>query len=277
MTLYPSSSVGVSTVRRAAADDDAESRIDGFAHHTLRLRQYASAPTADGVRRSRMREELILAFMPVVRNIAGRYSGATPGLFDELVQVGAVGLILAVDRWDPDRAGESFLGYLVPCVRGEILHHFRDRTWSLHVPRQLKELSVGIDRATAQLSQQLGRAPRPSELAAHLDVELDVVLDALEAKVNHRVRSLDVVDATAGATYADSLGDLDKEIGLTEFRVAVRPLLAQLSDRDRAILTLRFFHDWTQTRIAGEFNLSQMHVSRILSQILGRLRAALNG
>ena len=122
-----------------------------------------------------LREELILAFVPVVEHLARRHAHAVVASVEELTQVGTVALITAIDRWDPELARGEFLGYLIPCVRGEMLRWFRDRTWSMRVPRRLKDLSAAIARASGRLSQELGRAPRPSELAAHLGAGVEEV------------------------------------------------------------------------------------------------------
>ena len=138
-----------------------------YADQMPKLRAFASLPAEDRQRRV-LREELILAFMPVVEHLAIKH-GSTRSAVEDLTQVGMVGLITAIDRWNPDLARGEFLGYLIPCVRGEMLRWFRDRTWSMRVPRALKDLSVAIGRISGPLSAELGRAPRPSELAARLE------------------------------------------------------------------------------------------------------------
>src|SRR3954463_10440528 len=137
-----------------------------YADQMPKLREFAALTSADP-RRAVLREELILAFLPVVNHLARRHAAVYIAV-EELTQVGTVALITAIDRWDPGLARGEFLGYLIPCVRGEMLRWFRDRTWSTRVPRRLKDLSVAIGRASGPLSQELGRAPRPSELAGYL-------------------------------------------------------------------------------------------------------------
>ena len=243
-----------------------------YADQMPTLRRFAALQPADPRRRV-LRERLILAFLPVVEHLARRHASAVVASVEELTQVGTVALITALDRWDPELARGEFLGYLVPCVRGEMLRWFRDRTWSMRVPRRLKDLSGAIARATAPLSQELGRAPRPSELAAHLGVDVDEVIEALDAQANHYAGALDAVDPRTGTPMIDRLGDLDGELEEVEYRHVLRPLLDALPDRERTIVVLRFFGELTQTQIAEEVGISQMHVSRLLSRTLAKLRA----
>jgi RNA polymerase sigma-B factor len=240
------------------------------------LYAYAEMDPGDPRRRA-LREELVLGFLPVARHIAKKHSRGCPGGLDDLVQVATVGLISAIDRWDPERARGEFLGYLIPCVRGEILRYFRDRTWNLRVPRRLKDLGVAIRRATGPLSQQLGRAPKPSELAIHLDAGVEEIIEALDAQANQSAGSLDAVasDEDGDTPLTDRLGELDRELDLVEFRDALRPLLDRLPQRERTILVLRFFGEMTQTQIAERVGISQMHVSRLLSRTLAELRRGL--
>jgi RNA polymerase sigma-B factor len=240
------------------------------------LYAYAELDPADPRRRA-LRDELVLGFLPVARHLAKKHSRGYPGGLDDLVQVATVGLISAIDRWDPERAQGEFLGYLIPCVRGEILRYFRDRTWTMRVPRRLKDLGVAVRRVTGPLSQQLGRAPKPSELAAHLDVPVEEVIEALDAQANQSAGSLDAVagDEEGDAPLADRLGELDRELDLVEYRDALRPLLDRLPERERTILMLRFFGEMTQTQIAERVGISQMHVSRLLSRTLAELRRGL--
>lgn len=239
-----------------------------------RLRTFEALPV-DAPERSLVREELILGFLPVVHHLAARHSSGNPAVRDDLVQAGTIGLISAVDHWDPSRAQGEFLGYLIPCVRGEILRWFRDRTWAVRVPRRLKELGPAINRATHQLAQDLGRAPRPSELAAHLGIAVEEVIEALDAAANHHAGQLDAPDPETGTPLVDRVGDLDGALATVENREVLRPLLESLPERERTILMLRFFAEMSQTRIAAEVGVSQMHVSRLLASTLARLRTSL--
>jgi RNA polymerase sigma-B factor len=235
-----------------------------------KLREFA-AMDADDPRRRVVREELILAFLPLVEHVARRHGNSSAAV-EELTQIGTVGLITAIDRWNPELGRGGFLGYFIACVRGEILRWFRDRSWSMRVPRSLKDLSVAVGRISGPLSQELGRAPRPSELAARLGVDVDEVIDALGARANYHAEALDGVDPETGDPFVDRLGGLDSELEKLEDRDTLRLLLATLSVRERTIVGLRFFGEMTQTQIAEEVGLSQMHVSRLLARSLQKLR-----
>jgi RNA polymerase sigma-B factor len=156
-----------------------------------------------------------------------------------------------------------------------MLRWFRDRTWSMRVPRRLKELSVAIGRASGPMAQELDRAPRPSELAARLGVTVEEVIEALDARANYQAETLDAVDPLTGIPLAERLGDLDEALERVEYRHALRPLLDALPERERMIVMLRFFGEMTQTQIAQQVGISQMHVSRLLSRTLTQLRTQL--
>jgi RNA polymerase sigma-B factor len=245
-----------------------------YADQMPKLREFAVLASADP-RRAVLREELILAFLPVVEHLARRHAHRVTAWVEELTQVGTVALITAIDRWDPGLARGEFLGYLIPCVRGEMLRWFRDRTWSTRVPRRLKNLSVAIGRASGPLSQELGRAPRPSELAAHLGATVEEVIEALDARANYQADTLDAVDPQTGIPLVERLGDLDEALERVEYRHALWPLLDALPERERMIVLLRFFGEMTQTQIAQHVGISQMHVSRVLSRTLTQLRTQL--
>ena len=192
-----------------------------------------------------------------------------------------VGLVLAVDRFDHQR-GIEFLSFAVPTITGEVLRHFRDRTTPVRVPRRLRQLQSQIYDAAAELGQRHGHAARPSEIARHLGVDVEVVLEGLAAQGAGHTSSLDEPgsdDHPAGdRTRFDAvLGQIEPEFDLVEHREDLAPLLAALPERERRILLMRFFGEMTQTQIANQVGLSQMHVSRLLSRTLGRLRAGLTG
>lgn len=265
--------IGAPATREVPAEPDGQATASEYIGLMPTLHRYASLP-ADHPDRARLREQLALGFLPVVRHVAARHARGYPGGLEDLVQVGTVGLLSALDRWDPELARGEFLGYLIPCVRGEILRYFRDRTWTMRVPRRLKDLTVAIRQVTGPLSQQLGRAPRPSELAAHLDVPVDEVIEALDAEANQHSGSLDAVlgEDDADNPITKRLGALDRALDLVEYRHALRPLLDRLPERERTILLLRFFGELTQTQIAERIGISQMHVSRLLARTLRWLR-----
>ena len=263
----------VSAVSAVRVEPVATAPPSEYADEMVHLREFAALPSVDP-RRVLLREHLVLAFLPVVEHLARRH-GRDSATREELTQVGTVALITAIDRWDPELAHGEFLGYLVPCVRGEMLRWFRDRTWAMRVPRRLKELSSAVAKATEPLAQELGRAPRPSELAARLGVGVGDVVDALDVRANQTAGSLDGVDPVLGVALAEQIGSADANLEKVEYQHALRPLLDALPERERTILTLRFFGEMTQTQIGQRLGISQMHVSRILARTLKQLRAAL--
>ncbi len=225
-------------------------------------------------RRSAVRDELVTLHLPVAKHIAARFRGRGEAV-DDLEQVATMGLIKAVDRFDPER-GVAFLGFAVPTMMGEIRRYFRDTAWSIRLPRRLSELHLALNRATRELSQQLGRAPTPRQLAAHLEITVDEVQEALEA--GHAYRSASLDDAGTGddsRAMAERLGQSDPGMELVENRAVLGPALAQIPERERRIVIMRFFEHLTQTQIAERVGVSQMHVSRLLARTLQDLRAIL--
>ncbi|TCK24648.1 SigB/SigF/SigG family RNA polymerase sigma factor [Pseudonocardia endophytica] len=237
------------------------------------LRRHVDADPGDRGYHDR-RERLIREFLPLVRNLARRYSG--PHSAEDIEQVGTVGLIKAIDRYDPDSATGGALAYLVPSVRGEMLRHLRDHTWSLRVPRGLKDMSVSVNRATIALTQRLGRSPRPSELAEELGVDVSDVVETLGALESYRTESLDMPDQESGQPLAERVGDHDPALDLVEHQGDLRRVIDELPERERTILLLRFYGEYTQIQIAERIGVSQMHVSRLLSRTLERLRTRLS-
>lgn len=251
------------------------SQNSGYEHLTPLFKEFANLPEEDP-RRAQLRDELVTGHLPVALHIARRFAHRGEPQ-EDLQQVATVGLINAVDRFEPDR-GSDFLSYAVPTITGEVRRHFRDQAWSMRVPRRLKDLHVAIGTTVSELSQRLGRAPRPSEIAKHLQCDTEEVLEGLEAASAYRSASLDEVltDESSGQTTADTLGEADLALDQVEYRESVRPLLASLPERERTILMLRFFGNLTQTQIAEKVGISQMHVSRLLSQTLAQLREGLS-
>jgi RNA polymerase sigma-B factor len=226
-------------------------------------------------RRTAVREELVTGHLPLAEHIATRFSHrGVPR--EDLVQVATVGLINAVDRFEPDR-GSDFLSYAVPTIMGEVRRHFRDASWSIRVPRRLKELNLAITAASGELSQRLGRAPTPSEIASHLNLSQEDVFEGLEAGNAYHSVSLDeALSADSDSDpLADMLGEEDAALEGVENYESLRPLIEKLPERERLILTLRFFRNLTQTQIAERIGISQMHVSRLLARTLERLREGL--
>jgi RNA polymerase sigma-B factor len=232
--------------------------------------ELAELPEGDP-RRSRLRDKLVTDHLPVAERVARRFTGRWGMAREDLVQVATVGLINAVDRFDV-RRGRDFLSFAVPTMLGEIRRHFRDTGWVVHMPRRLSELYLAVSRAAGELTQRLGRAPTPSEIAAHLKIGRDEVLEGLEAGYASHTTSLDQTSAT-GATLGDLLGDEDIELTTVDNRETLLPLLKKLPERERLILGLRFVHNMTQSQIAARIGVSQVHVSRLLSRTLETLRA----
>lgn len=226
---------------------------------------------------ARAREQLIERYLPLARQLARRYQRAEEPL-EDLVQVASLGLLKAVDRFD--RAREvAFSSYAVPTILGELKRHFRDRTWSVRVPRDLQELALRVDRAVTQLSAGQRRSPSVGEIAQAVGASPEHVLEALEAAAAYRAGSLDAPRSAQGEdpteTVADSLADEDSGFLRAEQRATLEPLLARISERERLVLQLRFGEDLMQAEIGERIGVSQMQVSRLIRQALARLRAGL--
>lgn len=264
----------VVTVPGSSVGADQDEQHDEYAHLVAPQRRFAEL-ASDDPQRPRLREALIRGYLPVAEHIARRFAGRGEPV-EDLIQVATVGLVNAVDRFDPAR-GSHFLAFAVPTITGELRRYFRDHGWSTRVPRRLKDLNLTIRGALAELSQQLGRSPRPSEIADRLGVPTSRVLEALHAAEAYRSSSLDEMLSRPATTAAvnDCLGNGDDRMDLVEDREALRPLLAQLPPRERTILRLRFFHQLTQTQIAEQIGVSQMHISRLLRQTLALLQERL--
>ncbi len=222
----------------------------------------------------RARDALIERYMPLARSLALRYRRASEPL-DDLVQVASVGLVKAVDRWDPDR-GLAFSSYAVPTILGELRRHFRDTTWALRPGRDLQERCLAVDEARDALWVELGRSPTVAELAAWIDSTPEAVLEALQASEGYSLRSLDAPvreDEDDAATAGDLVGTIDRGYDQVEAGVTVEALTTILDERAREILRLRFEEDLLQVEIAERVGCSQMHVSRIIRTSLEKLYA----
>jgi RNA polymerase sigma-B factor len=222
------------------------------------------------------REQLVVRCMPLARQLANRYRYAGEP-HDDLVQVACLGLLKAVDRYDAER-GSSFTKYAVPTILGELKRHFRDKGWSVHVPRATQELSLKVSEALGTLPGKLGRSPGPRDVAAELGVSVEDVLEAMEAATAYEAASLDAPRPSAEHDDDWSFGDLvaAEEPGyeLVELSESLRGTLAALPPRERLILRMRFQDDLTQAEIAERVGVSQMHVSRLLRRSLDRLGAS---
>jgi len=226
----------------------------------------------DGPERKALRDELVELWLPMAERIAVRFRGRGESL-DDLYQVAALGLVKAVDHYDPDR-GSAFEAYAVPTVTGEIKRHFRDHMWTLHVPRRVQDLRNRVRQAAKELSQTIsGRAPTVAEIAEQAQLTEDEVRTGAEALECFSALSLEAeMPGTDGYALGDALGGPDPGYDVVVDRVAVRPCLEALPERERTILYLRFFRGMTQSGIADQLGISQMHVSRLLSTCFERLR-----
>ena len=225
-------------------------------------------------RDQRAREELVKIYMPVARRMAGRYAGVVEP-YDDLVQVACLGLLNAIDRYDIDRE-TPFIGFAKPTIMGELKRYFRDKVWTIRVPRALHDRMAAIETATEDLTEELSRPPSPQELAAHLNIPVEDVLETLEAQVNRRPLGLDTPirgeQDEEGTATPEWIGDVDGGYELVEDRLTVETVLPSLDQREREVLKLRFVDDLPQSQIARHIGCSQMHVSRLLRATLKRLR-----
>ncbi|MBH0120419.1 SigB/SigF/SigG family RNA polymerase sigma factor [Rhodococcus sp. CX] len=224
-----------------------------------------------------LHENIVTASMPLAQNIAQRFAGRGEDI-DDLNQVAYVGLLQAIDRFDAEK-GRGFAAYAVPTVMGEIRRYFRDHAWSTRVPRRLKDLTVSINKVTDDLSQRLGRSPTAAEIAAEVGAGTGEVIEALAARSAYQPASLDtpldLSDDGSGATLADTLGEEDEQLAKSERYLLLKPLLERVPERERHILILRFFEEKSQSEIAREIGVSQVHVSRLLARTLAEMRSRL--
>lgn len=235
---------------------EADASIDAF-------RAYRADPTTE------RRNDLVLAHLPLADAMARRFARRGEPV-DDLVQVAYFGLIKAVERFDPDMSN-SFAGFAIPTILGEVKRHFRDRTWALHVGRPTKDLLPRMREATEKLTADTGRSPSATELAAELDINVDAVLHALEARDAYRAMTLTTPSDGPGQGAVAHIGDSDPGFGAVIDRLEVEHLLTGLAPRDRRVVEMRFFGELTQNEIAEQIGVSQMHVSRILRKALARL------
>ena len=223
------------------------------------------------------RDQIVEQFMPLVRKIASRYAGRGEPM-EDLVQVGSIGLVLAIERFDVER-GVKFTTYAVPTIVGEIQRHFRDRAWAVHVPRRMKELSLKLARTIEAATADLGRAPTIAELAVDTGLEEEEVVEALETYHAYSTRSLSqplgLGDSDEG-TVEDLFGAPEAGYEEVEHGVLLESGLAALDERERVIVELRFFEGLTQSEIAARVGISQMHVSRLLRRSLAVMRGRLD-
>jgi RNA polymerase sigma-B factor len=224
-----------------------------------------------------LRDELVVVHLNLVRFLAVRFANRGEPL-DDLVQVGTVGLLKAIDRFDLER-GVEFTTYATPTIVGEIKRYFRDKGWAVKVPRRLQELNLAVNRATDKLAIALGRSPTVGELAEHLRAGEDEILEAQELGQAYNLLSLDSEVSgesdKKSQTLADTVGVADAGLALLEDRANLERAFGALSGRERVIIYLRFYESVSQTEIAKRLNVSQMHVSRLQAKALEKLRAVL--
>ncbi|BCJ56384.1 hypothetical protein Asp14428_78590 [Actinoplanes sp. NBRC 14428] len=254
------------------AQDDTHTRVledldTAAVEYATRMAE-ASAPE-----RAVLRDELTRTCLPFAGRMARRYRGRGETL-EDLEQVARLGLVKAIDRYDPERG--SFTAYAVITISGEIKRHFRDRTWGVHVPRRIQDLSLEVGHASMVLTTELSRTPTAAELAARLRVTEAAVREALESAAGYSPSSLNAPAGGDGAAeFGDLLGDPDADLEMIDDRLTVAGLLLRLPARERQMLALRFYGNRTQAEIAAELGISQMHVSRLLSRSLAWLREAM--
>ncbi len=240
-----------------------------------RLRDDSVPESTRDETREQAREGLVHLHLPLVEHCARRFRNRGEP-FEDLVQVGTIGLLKSIDRFDLER-GVEFSTYATPTIIGEIKRYFRDKGWAIRVPRRLQELRMQIGATSAELTQRLGRSPTASELAEQIGCSVEEVLEGIESSNAYSTLSLDASegDDDGASTMLDALGVDDANLEHVEIRESIKPLLDRLGTREKRILLLRFFKNMTQSQIAEEIGVSQMHVSRLLSRTLEQLRTSL--
>jgi RNA polymerase sigma-B factor len=238
------------------------------------FRSYQQAP--DEAEKAEMRSLLVDQYIGLVEFLARRFRNRGEPL-EDLVQVGTIGLLKAIDRFDLGREVE-FSTYATPTIVGELKRHFRDKGWAVRVPRRLQELHLELTKIIGHLGQELGRSPTVPEIAEHSGISEEQVLEGLEIAQAYNFTSLDAPidsDDSESSSFADQMGSEDEQLENLEYRAALAPEMAKLPERERRILYLRFYKGMTQSEIADRLGISQMHVSRLLNRTLIRLREAL--
>lgn len=236
------------------------------------FRRYAACPTPAG------RTELVERFLPLARKLASRYAGRSES-FEDLFQIASLGLLQAIDRFDPER-GTTFSTFAVPTILGELRRHFRDRTWSIHMPRGLQETILEIEKAMEELPTRLGRAATVADVAERIGITEEKVLEGINASQSRYARSFEdspLNDDGESIPLTERIGRVDGRFEITEDSAEIQDAVRGLPDRDREILHLRFVEDLTQREIADRVGVSQMQISRVLRSTLDRLRGEVGG
>jgi RNA polymerase sigma-B factor len=252
-----------------------DARVEGARRRNAQLFAVFRDHSATEATRLAAREGLVTLHLPLVEHCARRFRNRGEP-FEDLVQVGTIGLIKAIDRFDLER-GVEFSTYATPTIIGEVKRYFRDKGWAIRVPRRLQELRMQIGAATGELTQALGRSPTPRELADVLGCTVEDIVEGIESSNAYSTLSLDAADGGGdpGGSILDLIGVDDEGLEHVEIRESIKPLLEALPAREKRILLLRFFRNKTQSEIADEIGVSQMHVSRLLSRTLDQLRTSL--
>lgn len=235
------------------------------------LRRYAQQPTPA------LEEELVIRFTPLARSLAMRYRGGAERN-EDLIQVASLALVKALRGYDPER-GKRFVAYAAPTILGELRRHFRDHSWRLHMPRSLQERSLAVERATAELSDELGVTPTVSQIAEHLELGEEDVLDVLQARESQRAMSLDMPvrrDESESVPTIETIGSDESGFDAVEAQLAVESC-SGLDERERAVLEMRFREELNQYEIGERLGISQMQVSRVMRRGLAKLLEAVQG
>src|SRR4051794_2943690 len=267
---------GDSGSRVSDREPGSERRVDGAGEKTGVLFGQFRDLSASEADRLAARDGLVALHLPLVEHCARRFRNRGEP-FEDLVQVGTIGLIKSIDRFDLER-GVEFSTYATPTIIGEIKRYFRDKGWAIRVPRRLQELRMQIGATTADLTQTLGRSPTPRELAETIGCTIEEIIEGIESGNAYSTLSLDATDDSgeeSGVSMLEMMGLDDEELEQIEIRESIKPLLEALPSREKRILLLRFFKNRTQSEIAAEIGVSQMHVSRLLSRTLAQLRTSL--
>lgn len=254
---------------------DAQRHPDGY-EYLAPLFELRQQLRHNDPQRTKLRDALVTGHQALAHHIARRFAGrGTP--YEDLVQVAIVGLINAVDRYDPDSGSGGFLAFAIPTIMGEVRHYIRDTAWALHVPRQLQERHLALTMATSEFTAAHGRTLRPRELATLLGLSTQCVTEALDVGAVYQLASLDAPTHTAdNDPLGESIGHLDPALSTVEDYLSLVPALKALPERERRIIMLRYFQEQTQSQIAQSVGVSQMHVSRLIDSALLQLRRLLS-
>jgi len=256
-------------------DEDRLTRIEVTRRRSAELFVELRHDDGSEAQRATARDSLVHLHLPLVEHCARRFRNRGEP-FEDLVQVGTIGLIKSIDRFDTER-GVEFSTYATPTIIGEIKRYFRDKGWAIRVPRRLQELRMQISATTAELTQSLGRSPTPRELAESIGCSVEEIIEGIESSNAYSTLSLDATDDSddSSSSMLDAIGIEDEGLENVEVRESIKPLLEKLPAREKKILLLRFFKNMTQSQIAEEIGVSQMHVSRLLNRTLEQLRTSM--